>query len=153
MPAKNQPIQFVLHRTNLGAAHDDVINIRQEDTDYYRIVHVDKDSAQRSEFYLDEHSMLRHIQTTLDMLCADDDPFQFFQLSVPGQPSILLKISQLNNPAIRSNIFSSIKTCLRHWPETKRWRGRVAQQPTTFLAPTPEYAPTGPGGEPSFMSL
>lgn len=154
MLASNQPIQFILHRKGQGPAHDDVMNITQEDTDYYRIRYIDKESAQTSEFHLDEHSMLRYIQTTMDMLCADDDPYEFFQANVPGHPSILLKISQLNNPVIRSNIFSSVKTCLRHWPETKRWRGRVARtQPSTFLAPTPDYSSRPSGAEPSFMSI
>ena len=112
------PIQFILQRPEMGPAHDEVIKIRKMNMRCYEIVDHDKDSHCETCVVLDEYSTLRYIQTMMDMLCVDDDPFEYCQVDVPGYPSIQLKVERLNSPQIRSHIFGMMKSCMRHWPQT-----------------------------------
>lgn len=114
------PIRFVLQRPGLGPAHDEVIEISKMNMRCYEIVDYDKESDYQTRVVLDEYSTLRYVQTMMDMLSADDDPFDYFQVDVPGYPSIQLKVERLSSPQIRSNIFGMLKSCMRHWPETTR---------------------------------
>lgn len=114
------PIRFILQRPGMGPEHDDILEIRKVNMRCYDITYHDKDSDYQTHVVLDEYSTLRHIQTMLDLLCVDVDPFDYCQMDVPACPSIQFKISQLNSPQIRSNIFGMMKNCMRSWPETTR---------------------------------
>jgi hypothetical protein len=113
-------IQFIIQRHNEGPDHDVVIRIMQDDGIGYQVDYFDKEDSDRYSMEMDEYSTLRYIQTTMDMLATDKDPFEYFQMIVPGFPSIQFKIHQLNNSAIRSNIFYCLKTCMRRWPTLSR---------------------------------
>ena len=114
------PIRFILQRPGMGPEHDDILEVHKVNMRCYEVVYHDKDSDYQTRVVLDEYSTLRHIQTMLDLLCVDVDPFDYCQVDVPACPSIQFKIPQLNSPQIRSNIFGMMKNCMRSWPTTTR---------------------------------
>lgn len=112
------PIRFCIQRRGMGPESDDELRIEKTDARIYTLTYHDKDSDYKTRVVLDEYSTLRHIQTTMELLCADQDPFEYIQVDIPGFPSIQLEIGQLKSQTIRDNIFTNLKMCMRYWPET-----------------------------------
>ena len=120
------PITLRLIRPNKTASYDDLIKIFRLDfdDDSYKIVYEDNDADTKSgstkhesvRYYTGEELDV-YLTSLFVLLTRDDDPFDKFQISAPGFPSILLRVEQLKSPRVRQEVLNVLPLLTNFWKE------------------------------------
>jgi hypothetical protein len=111
-----------LIRKSLRETDDDVVYV-SEDSDFdemYRITFRAAGLKKATEFYLDHGRTLQYIATVLKTLAYDADPFEKIQVDTAIHPSIMYRVSDLNDRELRHLIEDSIDAALRRPVELVR---------------------------------
>lgn len=128
------------HEDSRGRSKDDVVNISPAENGLYNVTYrseVDSHIGNR-RMVLSEFDTLRYVQTMLDMLSLDSEPFSCVQIALPAMPSTLYRINQLSDTGLRNNIFSAMKITMRSWPTRKSATPRTRRVDSDELpAPPP----------------
>lgn len=120
------PITLRLLRRNKTAEYDDIIKIYRVDfeDDSYKIVYEDNDAAtysgstkHESVRYYTGDELDVYLTSLFVLLTRDDDPFERFQISAPGFPSIILRVEQLKKQRVREEILNVLPLLTNFWKD------------------------------------
>lgn len=121
MESKNiSPITIILQRDANDRNKDDVIFIRPTDTNSFRVRYQDKFSNVTYEFTDSWEEVTAYLAQIFAVLPFDDEPYIGIQFTLPAYPSILLKISKLEEDYLMDKIWSMLESVVKGWPLTLR---------------------------------
>jgi hypothetical protein len=120
------PITLRLCRKDKGAKKDDIIKIKFwdiEEDEKYQIDYTDGDAVSaegnihHSSTYLTGDQVDAYMNSLFTLLSRDADPFEYFQISAPGFPCILLPIEELKKQRVRQAILDVLPVLCNFWRE------------------------------------
>ena len=120
-------IRIILTRDqDTEVSPDDFIYIRpnSEDKNLYDVIFEDHNSNRCYEFTDSWDEAMKYLSLTLSILPYDEaskeDLYKNVQFDVPGYPSIMIPVCDLNESPGVNLVFSMMQSLLRGWPTSYR---------------------------------
>lgn len=141
-------IAFFIQRKDdaRGRSKDDVINIAPAEHGLYSVTYRSEAEPQlgNRQMILSEFDTLRYVQSMMDMLVLDNDPFEFVQISMPSMPSTVHRTELLADQNLRNNIFTAMKITMHSWPHRKATIRRRPSHTSSYATPQNAIPPSEP---------
>lgn len=112
---------------------DDAVYILPEGQ-FYKVTYRDTTVGSRNSSIVTEHELYDFVENLITLLPVDEDPFNYFQITAPTFPPILLKTSNLNKDEISEAVGNVIRSTIRNWPRLIASRRPVTRSMTQSLA-------------------
>ena len=112
------PIEIRFLRKGLESNNDDVIRIRPFEDDFqkFHIVHQDRFSEKKWEFYENWNGVRAYLSQIFTVLPYDTDPFSGVQFSLPAYPIIMVNVEDLDESPLMEGVWDMLETTGRGWP-------------------------------------
>ena len=92
---------------------DEVISVYADDEAGPRRITYRSNDLGVTSFSLSADSVFNYLEDTLRMVLRDEDPFEHIQLSTRIHPSVIYRVSTLNDAAVFDGILNYIELALR----------------------------------------
>ena len=109
MSINSNSFTIVLPRKNEGVSSDDVIRVVVEDYDWFTVHYNDRSSNSKTSMEMNWDDLLDYLDDLRMLLQHDVEPFDSFQLQVPGFPCVALSMFDLYNTKLYNTITNVIE--------------------------------------------
>jgi hypothetical protein len=130
---------FLIH--SVAGRSDDVIKIKPI-LDVFRISYRSTHQNVHHFVYCDFAQTCRYVDDLIDLLSIDTDPYESIQFNFPCFPSVMFRIDDVYDLALRRSISDRLKSTLMNWPEAALPLFALPRSALTLAtAPAPAPAP------------
>jgi hypothetical protein len=97
---------------------DTIITVRPAGSDKYRLYFREKALGNSANVVnLTRHQVLQRLSLMFRLTLDDEDGYRSVQVTVPGMPSVLFRISSLSSN-LRDMVYDMVEMTMEAWPET-----------------------------------
>lgn len=116
-------VRFIRHNEK-NSKNDDTVRFVSDDGSKFDLTFTSGDTKKSTTVSLSDGQVFRWTRNMINLLANDADPFEYVQMDMPLMPSILLKVSELDNNY--NAVLNAVEFNLDNWPLHKA----VAEEPS-----------------------
>jgi len=121
---------ITLHRVGKNSESDDVIRITPF-MDEFKIEFVGRVDKLKHFHYATQEQTVQYVGDLMYLLPNDSDPYEFMQFDFPCFPSVMFKVSDLDDKTVRRTVRDRLTSTLENWPEKVRYSSRSVDEEMT----------------------